>query len=39
MVELSSRFELRAAQIQQWKKQLLDKGAAVFERKGKISVS
>lgn len=34
MAELSSRFEIQASQIQQWKKQLLEEGSAVFERRG-----
>ena len=35
LAELSSRFEIQASQIQYWKKQLLEDGAAVFERRGK----
>ena len=35
LAELSSRFQLQASQIQQWKRQLLEEGAAVFERQGK----
>ena len=35
LAELSSRFEIQASQIQYWKKQLLEDGASVFERRGK----
>ena len=34
LAELSSRFEIQASQIQYWKKQLLEDGATVFERRG-----
>ncbi len=34
LAELSSRFEIQASQFQSWKKQLLEDGAAVFERRG-----
>ena len=39
LAELSSRFELQGSQIRQWKRQLLEGGSAVFERRGKSADS